>query len=82
MKITLPWPEAIRHLILLTIGWFLLCVMIGLFQTFDFLEASKGSNQTKAIVAGLKVSGLIFFIGSVAVGSTVAIFLRDKKRER
>lgn len=70
-----------RYLILLAIGWLALSLMLGLFQTFDFLEASKDSNQTKAIVAGLKISGLIFFIGLVAVSSTIAIFLRDKKRE-
>jgi hypothetical protein len=81
MKITLPWPEAIRHLTLLTIGWFLLCVMIGLYKTFDLLEASTETNQISQILGGLKISSITFFIGTAAISSVPVIFSLNKKRE-
>lgn len=73
--------EISSNLILLAIGWLVLSVMIGLFQIFDFLEASTDSSQTTAMVAGLKMPGIIFSIGLIVISSVVGIFLRDKKRE-
>ncbi len=81
MKITSLWPEVIKYLIFLAIGWFVFCVLVGLFKTFDLLEASKEPSQTSAMFKGLKISGIMFFTGVIVMGSILAIFSRNKKKE-
>jgi hypothetical protein len=82
MKFELSQPEVIRHLILLVIGWLVLSLMVGLFETFDQLEASTKENQTAAIFQGLKISSITFFVGAIVISSSLAFFLLNKKRER
>jgi|JI6StandDraft_1071083.scaffolds.fasta_scaffold1031637_1 hypothetical protein len=82
MKFELSQPEFIRHLTLLGIGLLLLSVIVGLFQTFDLLEASSDPNQTSAIFEGLKISSITFIVGVIVVGSSCAAFSSHKKRER
>lgn len=79
MKFELSKPETIRHLILLGIGWFVFSVMVGLFQTFDLLEASMETNQVSAIFEGLKISSITFVTGVIVISSVYVIFHSIKK---
>lgn len=81
MKFKLHWPEGIRHLIALAISWLIFSLLIGLFQYFKILESSIDQLQSLAIVEGLKISGITFFIGVIVISSVPAILSFNKKRE-
>ena len=51
--------------------------MVGLFETFDQLEASTKENRTAAIFQGLKISSITFFVGAIVISSSLAFFLLD-----
>lgn len=78
MKFEIHWPEEIKHLIMLTIGWLMFSLLVGLYRIFKILE-SMDDNQTSAIVAGLKFSGITFFGGAILIGSALAVLSSIKK---
>jgi predicted nucleic-acid-binding protein len=53
--------------------------MVGLFQTFDLLEASMETNQVSAIFEGLKISSITFVTGVIVISSVYVIFHSIKK---
>jgi hypothetical protein len=66
MKITAHWPEVTKHLIALTLGWGAFSILLGLFFSFDTLEASEVASVTEAIPEFLQVAAITFLSGSIA----------------
>jgi hypothetical protein len=74
MKLALYWPGVTKHLIALTIGWFMFSVLLGLFYAFDAMEATTEIPASTAIQYFLKVAAITFFIGSIALTLPVIIW--------
>ena len=81
MKIISHWPEVTKHITAFVIGWGLFSVLLGLFFSFDTMEASKEIVPTLLFPDFLKIAALTFLIGLLILSIPVLIWKLLNKNE-